>query len=233
MANDFCEPGTPGYPKWTAVDAILWKLKYFASGKNTLLFRYKDAWIIYNRDRIATAATRHHIPKILLASIAWSEAGGMPDDIDSIAFPVRSLLWNDKWWFGHPPKAGKPPIKTSFGAISMQVSVAVGEMGLKADELSAREWEDIISCLETNSFNIEIVAKHLRGLIQHDFPSIDSKNLTDDQFLIAASRYNRGTARRLEDYVNSLHAPKGSPERSYTEYGRAALKHRDHVRSLL
>ena len=44
---------------------------------------------------------------------------------------------------------------------------------------------------------------------------------------------NRGTARKLADFVQSLKDPPGSPDRVYSSYGRAMLQHRADVRSRL
>jgi hypothetical protein len=57
--------------------------------------------------------------------------------------------------------------------------------------------------------------------------------LTDEQFMISGSRYNRGPARALKDYEDSLKAPQGTVNRAYTSYGRAMMKHRAEVRAFL
>jgi hypothetical protein len=58
-------------------------------------------------------------------------------------------------------------------------------------------------------------------------------NLTDEQIVIVGSRYNRGTERKLEDFIYSLKAKPGTETRKYTEYGRAMLRRRERIRNLL
>ncbi len=92
---------------------------------------------------------------------------------------------------------------------------------------------NLITCLETDTFNLNIVAQHLKNLILHDYPGIDTSNLTDEQFIVAGSRYNRGIERALGDFVDSIKLSAGSHGRQFSEYGRRMLEHRDHVLTLL
>jgi len=234
VANEFCEPGTTGYPKWTTVDAMSWKLApEWAGGGAPRLFAYKDGWIKYNAKTIKAAAARHNIPPILLASVAWAEAGGMPDFVDDVAFSVRSFDWSGPDWIDKHLTITSTPAKTSFGSVSMQLRVAARELGVDPETLSYSRQHDLAVCLETDVFNLEIVARHLHGLILFDYPKADTLNLTDEQFVIVGSRYNRGTSRKLADFVASLAAKPDSPLREYTSYGRRMLQHRDRVQHLL
>ena len=58
---------------------------------------------------------------------------------------------------------------------------------------------------------------HLRNLILHDYPGANTTNLTDEQIMMVGSRYNRGTARKKSDFINSAQAPIGSPIREYLD----------------
>lgn len=233
-ANEFCEPGTPSYPKWTVLDLMAWKVwpDRWGGGRNHLL-AYKDAWVSYNRLRIAASAQNAGVSVELLAGVAWQEAGGDPDFSDTPKLLIREFDWSGPDWVDDHLTVTSPPAKTSFGVISMQLRSAAHELGLNADKISASRRSQLAECLETDTFNIEIVARHLRGLVQFDFPSADARRPTDEQFAIAGSRYNRGTQRRLADYQASLSAQQGSPGREYTEYGRAMLRRRVHVKQLL
>jgi hypothetical protein len=234
VANDFCEPGTTGYPKWTAVDAMSWKLlPEWAGGGAPRLFAYKDGWVKYNAKAIKEASARHKIPAILLASVAWAEAGGMPDFVDDVAFSVRSFDWSGPDWVDKHMTITSTPAKTSFGSVSIQLRAAARELGVDVETMSYSRQHDLAVCLETDVFNLEVVAKHLHGLILFDYPKADTLNLTDEQFVIAGSRYNRGTQRKLADFVASLAAKADSPLREYTSYGRRMLQHRDRVQRLL
>ncbi|REM67363.1 hypothetical protein DSI38_11470, partial [Mycobacterium tuberculosis] len=101
------------------------------------------------------------------------------------------------------------------------------------DSLSYEEELNLVSCLETDLFNLEIVARHLQGLVLHDYPGADTEDLSEEQFVVAGARYNRGIERKLSDIVDSLKAAPGSAGREYSSYGRAMVKHREHVESLL
>ena len=123
---------------------------------------------------------------------------------------------------------------TSEGAIKMQLRNALEAVGYTGDpNLSHEQQDQLTACLETDSYNIGVVAKFLRRAILFDYPTIDTRTLTDEQFQIAGSRYNRNVARPLADLIKSLNDPPGSAGRVYTEYGRAMLRHRTEVRTIL
>ena len=70
---------------------------------------------------------------------------------------------------------------------------------------------------------------HLRNLILHDYPGANTTNLTDEQIMMVGSRYNRGTARKKSDFINSAQAPIGSSIREYSSHGRTILRRRERV----
>lgn len=235
MADAICDPTSPSYPKWTAFDAVMWKLMPESRGGGTVrLFNYKDAWVKYNAARIKSAAAAQSIPPLLLACVAWNEAGGMPDFVKGdIVFQVRSFDWSGPDWVDKHMTITRNPALTSFGGIAMQLRVAAHELGLDATTMSYSEQSKLGQCLETDAFNIDVVAKYLHDLILYDYPGADTANLTDEQFVIAGSRYNRGTQRSLADMIASNNAPVGSALREYTSYGHAMLRHRDRVANML
>jgi hypothetical protein len=106
-------------------------------------------------------------------------------------------------------------------------------MGININKLDFDHQIQLLRCLETDAFNLMVVAKHLYDLIKYDFPDADSENLTDDQIAVVGSRYNRGTERKLHDFISSLTAAPGTETREYTEYGRAILRRRNRIRALL
>lgn len=227
---NYCAPDEVTHPKWTTFDALTWKL----GGGAPSLNRYKDSWIIFNRQKIINSASKHKISPQLLASVAWIEVGGKPDGWKDYAFFLRAIDWSGSDWVNrHLTITGKPPLETSFGAVSIQLRAVAEELGMNPATLSLGDSLRIISCLKKDAFNLDIVAKHLHGLILYDYPDADTANLSDEQFIVAGSRYNRGTQRALADIVDSnLQAP-GNSKRIYSSYGRTMIRHKQHIASLL
>ncbi len=229
-----CDPTSPSYPKWTAFDLLAWKLwPEQWRGGTRYLFAYKDGWVAYNRLRIAAAAGRAGIAAELLAGVAWEEVGGDPDFTDMPKVHIREFDWSGPDFVDRHLTITKPPGQTSLGSVSIQLQAAAHELGLRPDTLNHERRMNLAQCLETDAFNIEVVARHLRGLIAHDYPHASPMALSDEQFAIAGSRYNRGTRRALSDYEASFRAAPGSAGREYTEYGRAMLRRRARVAALL
>lgn len=229
--REFCAPDNSNYPKWNSWDIFKWRaLSEKMGGGRAYLEAYKDGWVVYNKFRIKDAAEQHRIPPVLLACVAWAEVGGKPDGIKRPAFRARTL---QRTLAGRPVKFGKPPEETSVGAVSIQLRVASKELGIPVELLSYLDRMNLITCLETDAFNLNIVARHLKNLILFDYPGIDTSNLTDEQFIVAGSRYNRGIERALDDFANSIKLPPGSQGRQFSEYGRGMLEHRGHVLTLL
>lgn len=229
-----CGPESPSYPKWTTLDALMWLfLPKIAGGGTEYLLAYKDGWVLYNARRIKAAAKTHKIPATLLAGVAWEEAGGMPNFVDHITHPVRSFDWSGPSWIDRNLTISIPPEQTSFGSVSIQLRRAAEEMGIQVNTMSYATRTGLAQCLESDAFNIEIVARHLHGLIVHDYPTADTTTLTDEQTIVAGARYNRGTERALQDIIQSIDAPAGSPTRPYSEYGRTLIRRRPRIDRLL
>ena len=230
---EICEKDDKNYVKWTPLDWTISKIWPEAlGGGSEYLWGYKDAWVIFNRDRIRQAASKYRIPATLLAGVAWAEAGGAPDVQDSITFPVRSLFWSGPGWMDRLSPTKRPSL-TSVGSISMQLEVAARELNIKTENMSFADQGRLKMCLEQDAFNLDVVAKHLQGLILHDYPNTDALNLTKEQWIVVGSRYNRGTARPLKDFIASMQAKEGSDSRVYSSYGRALLGRLDRVSRLM
>jgi hypothetical protein len=84
------------------------------------------------------------------------------------------------------------PAKTSFGSVSIQLRTAVETMGLNPSEMSTAQLRSLASCLQKDVFNIEVVARHLRQLLDHDGLQKNPPLLTMEQVQIVGARYNRG-----------------------------------------
>jgi hypothetical protein len=232
--KEFCAPDNFNYPKWNAWDVFKWRaLSEKLGGGHAYLAAYKGGWVVYNKDRIADIAKRESIPPVLLASVAWAEVGGKPDGIKKPLFFERSMQQRLNGKGYAPGTYDRPAGNTSVGAVSIQMRNAARELGLSIEAMTFSDQVTLLDCLNTDVFNLTVVARHLRGLILHDYPGADTANLTNEQFIVAGARYNRGTDRPLADIMSSLKLPPGTKGREYSEYGRRMVEHREHVARLL
>jgi hypothetical protein len=227
-SNQFCTLTPQNYPKWTSWQLIMsrvtpnWKWLHSYGGIEQI-WAYKRAWISYNRLRILSAANLQQIPPLLLGCVAYNEAGGKPPSVKHhVVLPARQYL---------PGTGG--PMATSEGAIKIQLASALSAMGYNGEPLTHAQQDDLTDCLETDIFNIDVVAKFLRQMVLFDYPGANTRTLTDEQFMVAGCRYNRGTARSLKDLQESISSPKGSLKRDWSSYGRTMIEHRAEVRKLL
>lgn len=221
------------YPKWTAWDVVRWwVIPARLGGGEQHLLRYKDSWVVYNRERIIAAARNAKIPAYLLAGIAWNELGGKPDSMDSLAFPVRYFDWSGPNWVDRRLTITERPERTSVGSVSIQLRVAARTLGLDIAKMGFAEQNRFKAALERDAFNLNVVAQHLHAMILYDYPDADTLNLTDEQTMVVGSRYNRGTARKKEDILNSDKAAPGNRIREYSSHGRALLRRRERIRIL-
>ena len=219
------------YPKWGVVDFAWWK----TFGGEDYLNKYKDSYLIYHKSNIKKIAAQYKIPIDLLGSVARIEAGGLPDGVKQyVVLPIRQLDYSGPDWVDKHLTMTNPPEKTSIGIVAIQVRI-IGEIfGKDASKLTISEVDYISNCLQKDVFNLNVVAKHLHDLIVYDFPDIDTTNLTDEQFIIVGSRYNRGKERKLNDFKQSIKANvSDSNLRDYTSYGRTMLRYRNKVKALL
>jgi hypothetical protein len=90
------------------------------------------------------------------------------------------------------------PIKTSFGAVSIQLRVAAETMGENPKTISYDEQKELIEILSLDTRNLQIVARHLANLAKYDFPNALSLCLTSEQMRIVRARYNRGIGISME-----------------------------------
>ncbi|AVB31807.1 hypothetical protein ACQCNZ_08305 [Proteus mirabilis] len=229
--KNLCEKyNFPDYPKWDALDAVWWK----TFGGSNYLTKYKDGYIIYHKDRIKEISAEYNIPPELLAGVARNEVGGMPDFVKpDVVLKIRWLDYSGNDWIDENLTMTERPERTSIGLIAMQIRIVAETFGKDPRRLSDNEIHYISQCLMKDSFNLPMVAIHLRDLIEFDYPGIDTSNLNDIQLVIAGSRYNRGTTRKLDDFIKSYYAKKGDPIREWTSYGRRILENRDRIRKLL
>jgi hypothetical protein len=199
MADFSCKESNNS-PTWGLVDVFAWKLlpERFGGGI-AYIQKFKDAWVQHNKDDIKSAAALHKMPPELVAGVCWIEVGGDPNFIDRVAFEVRAFDWSGPGWMDRNMTITSNPAKTSFGAVSIQLRTAAQTMGIDPAKMSATEFRNLAACLQTDVFNIEVVAQHLRQLIDHDRLQSSPPDLTMDQVRIVGARYNRGMGLSLDE----------------------------------
>ena len=122
---------------------------------------------------------------------------------------------------------------TSVGSVAIQIGVAARTIGIHPDKLTHFQQFRLSQCLLDNHFNIRVVAFHLRDLILYDNPDSDTMYLTDEQIILAGSRYNRGTMRNKKDIIQSISEQPGFPDREYSEYGRRIIEKKDAILKIM
>lgn len=175
----------------TASTAFSWRYRVHT--------KFKDAWVQHNKTLIISTATRFGLPPELLAGVCWIEVGGDPSFIDRIAFEIRSIDWSGPPWIDRNLTMTNDPAKTSFDSVSIQLRTASQTLGLNSSAMSTSQLRSLAICLQKDIFNIEIVARHLRHLIDHDRLQTRPPKLTMDQVRIVGVRYIRGIGLSLNE----------------------------------
>lgn len=191
MAGYACSaPGNSA--KWGMINVFAWKfLPERAGGGRTYIQRYKNAWVKQHKSKIKLSALSYKIPSQLLAGVCWIEVGGDPNFIDRLAFEVRAVDWRGPTWL-HNLTVTSEPDKTSFGSVSMQLRTAARTLGIIPESMSVEQLRSLANCLQEDSFNIDIVARHLRQLIDYEGFQKNLPSLSMDQVRIVGARYSRG-----------------------------------------
>lgn len=230
--NRFCRRDKElSFHKWDLLDVFRWKLmpddSSYVSG-HLYLQAYKAAFLQFNRDKIIRYAHQENIPLLLLSGTVVQEVGGKPDRLKYIIYLKRIFLDDVK------NRNNNQSNGTSFGAVAMQLRAATETLGINPANLSTTQQLQLAGCLLDDDFNIKTVAKHLKELILFDNPNIeDTSNLTDEQLILAGSRYNRGIKRDKSDIIKSINSPKGVPEREYSSYGRRIIEKRKIIMKIM
>ncbi len=199
--NIFCTVDNLGFPHFTAIDLIRYKLlpnnQNYLTGRN-YLWAYKAAFLVCHRELIIRKAHDNNIPVLLLAGVAVAEAGGKPDRLKGYGvLQLRQLM---DIFSGN----NKLSDATSVGSVAIQLRAAAEALGIDPSQLTRKQQFQLSRCLLNDGFNISVAAKHLNDLILFDYPDADTRNLTDEQIILAGSRYNRGTQRAKQNFIVSL-----------------------------
>lgn len=118
-SNEFCDITRLKFKKWDEVDFLLWYLSTKVAKLQVgwdYLYAYKDAYVVFNKNKIINNANNIGIPAELLGGVAWIEAGGKPESIKVHVYESRRMLNSNIY----PTFQGK----TSFGSVAMQIDVA-------------------------------------------------------------------------------------------------------------
>ncbi|ENU4631440.1 hypothetical protein ACMS8A_004697, partial [Escherichia coli O28ac,42:H7] len=196
------------FRKWDEMDVLLWKLGKNDSRRRSGVYylnAYKDAYVQYNRDKIIKHAYAAGIRPELLGGVAWIESGGMPEN------------------------------KTSFGSMGIQIRTAAITLGLDPSELTTRNQLELATCLMEDDFTFQIAATHLRDLALFDYPSSATLYMTNEQYIMAGIRYNRGVERDLGFFIyliNNLPA-RDTDDYKFISYGMRLLEIREHIKKLI
>ncbi|WLI75208.1 hypothetical protein Q5705_11405 [Kosakonia sp. H02] len=228
----FCKVDKHGFPHWDGFDFFRWYALPTNWNYNTgtaYLWLYKTAWLIHHRGMIQQFAREAQIPELLLAGVAVSEVGGTPERFKSVGvLQFRQLLETIM-----RKTDNKYSNSTSVGSIAIQLRAAAQTIGIRPETLTSFQQYKLSQCLLDSRFNIRIVAFHLRDLILHDNPGGDTINLTDEQIILAGSRYNRGIGRDKNDFIDSFQSQPGTPARAYSEYGRRIIEKKDSLMKIM
>ncbi|MDE1489021.1 hypothetical protein KKI90_22625 [Xenorhabdus bovienii] len=232
MKNPYCTVDELGFPRFDGIDFLRYKAlpnnSRLVTGEN-YLWAYKAAYLHYNKELIINYAHKENIPVLLLAGVAVAEAGGTPDRIKAYGVLQIRQLFNDTL-NGNNKKSNA----TSVGVLAIQLRAAAETLGIEPSTLTTTQQLQLANCLLTDDFNISIVAKHLKDLILFDNPNMeDTSILTDEQLILAGSRYNRGIERDKNDIIKSISSPIGTPEREYSSYGRRILEKKKSIYKIL
>lgn len=162
--------------------------------------RFKAQWVHGHREAIKAAAKANDIPPELLGSIAYREAGndGVTNDI---AHALRSAGGR------HIPVGGKigtllnpPADRTSFGPLNIQERRAAQILGYgDISTMSETARRTLVPTIKDPTAAIFMAAQHLSDLRDQDFRGVAGKDLTRDQMLIIATRYNQGPDKTLAE----------------------------------
>ena len=198
------------------------------TGKSYLWY-YKTAWLIHHRTFIKQCAYEARVPELLLAGVAVAEVGGTPERFKGVGVlqfrqVIEEVLGKSSNEWSNA---------TSVGSVAIQIGVAARTIGIHPDKLTHFQQFRLSQCLLDNHFNIRVVAFHLRDLILYDNPDSDTMYLTDEQIILAGSRYNRGTMRNKKDIIQSISEQPGFPDREYSEYGRRIIEKKDAILKIM
>ena len=186
------------YPRWSTLNVAAWQQDRFLNDSDQKSDDYKDGWVSAYREVIKKAAEVYDIPPLLLAGVAWIEVAGDPMWTDPGMYAVREFA-PDAFWhhlsYVLPEFVGqryRDASKTSFGYVSMQLAVAANMLGIEPEDLNLITEVQLARVLSDPKMSIMFAARHLSLLKNIDFPDVPSDELTPEDIIVIANRYNMG-----------------------------------------
>jgi hypothetical protein len=191
-----------GTEEWSFGKGLEWVLEYGTS--NMYIESFKDQLVAGYSSAILAAANKYDIPPLLLAGVLHIEGGGDPPIWDDLAYFARNFeTLRNLGEAGILPSFFAPQKDmTSFGNTSVQVRTAAITLGYDYDSLTQVQKDDIIQTLKDPVQAIFVSALHLSQLRDYDYPLTAGNELTEEQIVVIASRYNRGKSETKEEIVN-------------------------------
>jgi hypothetical protein len=187
------------YRPWTTLELLAWQTdKRFLGGTDRISDAYKDGWVSAYRDVIKKAADVYDIPPELLAGVAWIEVAGDAMWADPGMYAFREFAPNALWRSVNSvyplfvEQRYRDASQTSFGYVSMQLGVAANMLGIEPEDLNINTEKKLAEVLSDPKMSIMFAARHLAMLKNIDFPDIPTDELTDDDVVVIANRYNMG-----------------------------------------
>jgi hypothetical protein len=206
------------YFDWGIIDVLKWEAPPIFGGDPNHLRNFKSTWVKFHGIEIVRYADAYHIPKLLLAGVAWIEVGGDPDWIDSVAHKVRTFDHLGAPYL-EPITITKKPKLTSAGDVSIQIRRAAETLGWDSKNLTEKQQRKLIEILKNETANLAIVANHLWQLSKIDYLGKPLDN--DEAIRIIGTRYNRGPHLSLEQIKQN------------TSYGDFIIRHKKMILDLI
>lgn len=143
---------------------------------------FKGRWVAHYADTIRAAAREAGIPEAVLAGIAYQEAGGKPEWMNT------AVGWVRRWGL-----SSRHPDKTSYGPMEVQVRRAAEALGYDPENLAPAQRRRIVSSLKDPHQGIVIAAYHLRDVKKEtSFAHKEPDRMTPEEGRELAARYNGG-----------------------------------------
>lgn len=139
MRNAFCSTNTSSeFPKWNFWDAGLW---YLLPDNDELILTgeprsmaYKVAYLEFNKELLIHYAQLEDVPILLLAGVAFNEAGGTPEKIKAHgvlqSYQLIDFIKRD---------GNKKSNATSVGSLAIQLRAAAETLGLDPKTLTTTQ----------------------------------------------------------------------------------------------
>lgn len=168
---------------------------------------FKNQYIAGHSNVIRAAARRYDLPAPLVAAVAYRELGS-DDAWNDVAYAARAERGRDIPLALGMVKRGRefiddlnrPRDETSFGPYNIQQRRAVEILDYDdVNKMSETARRMLVPTTRNPVPATFMLAKHLSDLRDQDFRGVAGKDLTADQLVIIAARYNQGPEKSLAE----------------------------------